>query len=336
MPWDSIGSAPTIAPIAPPVPPSSSAADPAAQTTSEAELSLAVIEPQSLPSGSEFGWSLSPNDADVGLTPLGDVLCQSGIGWVKFPFACTETAVPPTEDGSKEKKQNSATANEKKESAAQSLEPLINFSDRLGVAGVRLAGVLQPPRPGPRVLGAPPGAPGGDAGKTSDDLFAAEAFSRDPKTWYPSIEPVLARLATQIRFWQIGDDRDPGWIGCRDLAGIVSGTKTELDRIGQDLEIGIAWNLAAPLPMAAPSPKPDRRAPRSPGRRRQGPVRSGHRFQAAKDSRGVSCRCPVTKRSAMRPWHSAWTARNRRASLAGSCWIPCHEKAMARAIESPT
>ena len=129
---------------------------------------------------------------------------------------------------------------------ANSLEPLINFSDRLGMAGVRLAGVLQPPRVA------------GDAGKTSYDLLAAEAFSRDPKTWYPSIEPILARLATEIRFWQIGDDRDPGWIGCRDLAGIVSRTKAELDRIGQDLDIGIAWNLAAPLPMAAPSSKADR------------------------------------------------------------------------------
>ena len=130
-------------------------------------------------------------------------------------------------------------------SAADSLEPLINFSDRLGMAGVSLAGVLQPPRVT------------GDAGKASDDLFAAEAFSRDPKTWYPSIEPILARLATQIRFWQIGDDRDPGWIGCGDLPGIVSRTKAELDRIGQDLEIGIAWNLAAPLPIGnvrAPRP----------------------------------------------------------------------------------
>ena len=34
---------------------------PVAETAAEAELSLAVIEPQSLPSGSEFGWSLNPN-----------------------------------------------------------------------------------------------------------------------------------------------------------------------------------------------------------------------------------------------------------------------------------
>ena len=196
--------------------------------TPQAELSLAIIEPQSPPSGSEFGWSLSPNDADVGLMSLGDLLCQCGVHWVKFPFAVQEV-----EAGSKPK-----------ESTANSLEPLINFSDRLGMAGIRLAGVLQPPRPA------------GDAAMTSAELPAAEAFARDPKTWYPSIEPILARLAVEIRFWQIGGDRDPGWIGCRDLPGIVSRTKAELDRIGQDLDIGIAWNLAAPLPMATPTPTP--------------------------------------------------------------------------------
>ena len=91
-PWDSIGFAPPSCPSPPSVPSSSPAAGPAAETAPQAELSLAVIEPQSLPSGSEFGWSLSPNDADVGLVPLGDLLCQCGIRWVKFPFAIKETA----------------------------------------------------------------------------------------------------------------------------------------------------------------------------------------------------------------------------------------------------
>jgi hypothetical protein len=89
-------------------------------------------------------------------------------------------------------------------------------------------------------------------------LLAVEAFGRDPKTWYPSIEPILARLATEIRYWQIGDDRDPGWMGCRDLPGTISRTKTELDRIGQDVAVGIPWNIAAPLPVAVPSISPDR------------------------------------------------------------------------------
>ena len=248
LPGDAVGFYRVRATVTPPTPspPSSSpAADPVAAPTAGAELSLAIIEPQTQPSGSEFGWSLSLNDAKVGLTPLGELLCQCGIGWVKFPFAVKEIAVGPAGDTSKEKTENS-------------LEPLINFCDRLGTAGVSLAGVLQP-----RCLA-------GDRAGTSNDLFAAEAFSRDPKTWYPSIEPILAHLATQIRFWQIGDDHDPGWIACGDLPGIVSRTKVELDRIGQDLDIGIAWNLAAPLPTGTPSPAADRSGAKAPSARAGG------------------------------------------------------------------
>ncbi|MGO9115576.1 MAG: hypothetical protein ACLP9L_40730, partial [Thermoguttaceae bacterium] len=251
----------TVAPVAPSVPSSS----PVAETTPEAELSLAVIEPQLPRLGCEFGWSLSANDAVVGLVPLSDLLGQSGIRWVKFPFAIQEAAVPPAGAGSQGKSVSPTRRDEKllqqpdrvskkassgpslettskpEESAANSLERLISFSDRLGMAGVRLVGVLQPPRAA------------GDAAQTAVDLLAAEAFARDTKAWFPSIEPVLARLATEIRFWQIGNDHDPGWIGCRDLVGIVSRTKAALDQIGQDLDTGIAWNLSSPLPLA-PSP----------------------------------------------------------------------------------
>ncbi len=215
-----------VVPIASSVPSPPPVAAPAPQ----AELSLAVIEPQTLPPDSEFGWSLGPHDADVGLVPLADLLGQSGIRRVKFPFAIQETEALAVSDS---KSQNTTS---------KSLEPLISFSDRLAMAGIGLMGVLQPP------------GIAGDSGKSGHDLLAAEAFARDPKTWFPSVEPVLARLATQIRFWQIGNDRDPGWVGCRDVAGIVSRTKAVMDHIGQDLDMGIPWELSAPLPIvAAPS-----------------------------------------------------------------------------------
>ena len=83
-------------------------------------------------------------------------------------------------------------------------------------------------------------------------MTAAEAFS-DAKKWYPSMEPILARLATEIRSWQLGDDRDSGWIGCNDLHAAVSRIKAELDRIGQDVDVGITWNLNAPLALAHPN-----------------------------------------------------------------------------------
>jgi len=242
----------------------------AAATTPQAELSLAIIEPQSLPRGSEFGWSLSPNDARVGLVSLAELLCQSGIGWVKYPFAIEETTVSSTANESGEKTEKPAkkvedistnpgrisspgttatglgSGSRSKVSEASSLDSLINFSDQLATAGIQLAGVLQPPRVA------------ADGGKKRYDLLAAEAFSRDPKTWYPSIEPILARLGTEIRVWQIGDDRDPGWMGRRDMRELISRTKAELDKIGQDLAVGIAWNLAAPLPILASVSRTDR------------------------------------------------------------------------------
>ena len=194
-----------------------------------------------MPSGSEFGWSLGRNDAGIGLAPLGDLLCESGVRWVKFPFTIQSVAAEPAGSGAKP-----LTEAKPKAAAAVALDPLISFSDRLSAAGISLAGVLQPSQ-----------AVDGDA-TAACELLSAEAFSRDPKTWYPSIEPVLARLATAIRFWQIGDDRDSGWVGCRDLPQIVARTKAQLDQIGQDMEVGIAWDLAAPLPLAPSEGKANR------------------------------------------------------------------------------
>ena len=99
-PWDSIGFAPPSCP-SPHRPRRLLRRRPGRSRTTQAELSLAVIEPQTLPSGSEFGWSLSPNDADVGSgaagrsalpvrDPLGEISLRdqgnhspAGRGWLK-------------------------------------------------------------------------------------------------------------------------------------------------------------------------------------------------------------------------------------------------------------
>ena len=194
-------------------------------------MGLAIVDRQPLPPGSEFGWSLDPGDNSQGLVPLADLLTQSGIRWVKFPFVCS-----PHHENEVAKKQIKPGLPAKPDA----VEPLINFSDRLARAGMQVAGVLLPP-----------GEPGG-AGTA---LLAAEAFALDSKVWFPSIEPILARLGTEIRCWQIGDDRDSSWIGCGDLPAVVSRVKAALDRIGQDLDVGIAWDLQAPLPIDARSSK---------------------------------------------------------------------------------
>ena len=148
--------------------------------------------------------------------PLADLLTQSGIRWVKFPFVCS----PRQDDEAAKTRANPASSDP--------AEPLINFSDRLTRHGMQIAGVLLPPR---------------DPDRASTSLLAAEAFALDPNIWYPSFEPMLARLGTEIRCWQIGDDRDSSWVGCSELPAVVSRVKAALDRIGQDLDVGIGWDL---------------------------------------------------------------------------------------------
>jgi hypothetical protein len=209
--------------------------DGSAPRVRRATLGLAIIDPEAPVAGSEFGWTLDPQDIALGLVPLGDQLGQSGIRSVKFPFACSFSAGPVQASKPSGKPPTAASATNPE---PDRIEPLISFSERLANSGVRLVGVLLPP---PMNYG---------ADNAKHNLLAVEAFARDAKTWFPSIEPVLARLATEIRFWQIGDDRDPGWLDCTDLPAVVSRVKVALDQIGQDFDVGVAWNLAAPLPVA--------------------------------------------------------------------------------------
>jgi hypothetical protein len=208
-------------------------------STPQATLGLAFVDPESPPANSEFGWSLDPQDAALGLVPLGDLLTQAGVRSVKFPFACSFDVkpIPAAQSAAKPPAALPATAHE-----PDRIEPLIGFSDRLASAGVRLIGEMLPP-------------PVTEAtGQTKLKLLTVEAFARDAKTWFPSIEPVLARLATEIRFWQIGGDRDRSWTGCSDHSAVLTRVKSALDQIGQDLNVGVAWNLAAPLPVDSRSP----------------------------------------------------------------------------------
>ncbi len=223
------------------------------ESAPHATLSLAIIDPESAPANSEFGWSLDPHDTTLGLAPLGDLLAQAGVRSVKFPFACSFSVEPapaahPT-DKPATGKPPAATNQE-----PDRIDPLISFNDRLASAGVRLVGeLLPPPTITSRGTGDSPIFANTTIG-TVPDLLAVEAFARDAKTWFPSIEPILARLATEIRFWQFGDDRDPGWTGCSDLSAVLIRAKSALDQIGQDLNVGVAWNLDAPLPVAVRSP----------------------------------------------------------------------------------
>jgi hypothetical protein len=179
------------------------------------ELTLAVVEPCQAPRHSEFGWSLPQGDKPLPLPVLGRLIGQAGVGWVKYP--CWSAQAP----------------------TAAAVDQLAAFAERLGGQGVQLVGLLSVP---PASRQAQPGSSGPSP--------AAEVFTRPPKDWYPSLEPVLTRLGTQIRWWQLGHDKDTSFAGHPDLARKIGQVKSELDRIGQDVNVGLGWSWLSPPPPA--------------------------------------------------------------------------------------
>ena len=188
-----------------------------------AELTLAVIESRRASLLNEFGWSLPRGDRPLAMVPLSELLCHAGIHWVKYPLWCGDRKGSPR------------------------LEPLVAFSDRLNAEGIALVGLL----------GSPPEAKREEV-RTAEDVggrpatattSAVQMFALDPKVWYPSLELIQSRLGTQIRWWQLGNDRDMGWIGYTDLAQRIAQVKAMLDRIGQDVHVGMSWTWQQPLPL---------------------------------------------------------------------------------------
>jgi hypothetical protein len=195
-----------------------------------AELTLAVIEPQRAPPGSEFGWSLPCGDRPLPLALLGELLCQSGAGWVKYPITPGDGKRPPPVDS------------------------LLALSDRLSEGRVRLVVMGTAPQAyasgpdGTAGDAAPARGPGPDAAPAAADRAAMELFSGDPKTWYPSLQLLQARLGPRLAWWQLGGDRDASWTLCPDLASRLAQVKLVLDRIGQDVRVGVAWDPRQPIP----------------------------------------------------------------------------------------
>ncbi len=64
----------------------------------------------------------------------------------------------------------------------------------------------------------------------------------------------MIRLATQVRWWQLGGDDDASFVGTAGLAAKIAAVKAALDRMGQDVQVGLGWDWRAPLPAAAKPP----------------------------------------------------------------------------------
>ena len=56
------------------------------------------------------------------------------------------------------------------------------------------------------------------------------------------------RLAGRLQWWQLGLDGDTSFVGCPDLEERLRRVKTEMDRVGQDVRLGIGSNGVDMLP----------------------------------------------------------------------------------------
>ncbi|HUT11335.1 MAG TPA: hypothetical protein VMY42_12620 [Thermoguttaceae bacterium] len=180
------------------------------------ELNLVVIEPRRSPAGGEFGWTLPRGDKPLPLPLLGQLIAQAGINWVKYPFWYGEDA------------------------SEESIERLIAFAQRLSVQGIELVGLLHQPPDSLRSRYA-----------KSGPLSVVDIFAPGPEVWYPSLEPVMTRLATRVHWWQLGADTDASLVGYPNLSEKIAQIKGELDRIGQDVNLGIGWNWINDVPAPA-------------------------------------------------------------------------------------
>ncbi len=181
------------------------------------DLILAVLTPVDRPRRGEFGWSLPRGDQPLPLSQLSRLLPLTGVSWIKFPLWIAEPE-------------------------GQRLDEVLAFAERLSSRGVELVGLLTDPPPGIHAHF------GADAMPQTADIFTA-----DPTIWYPSLEPVLTRLALQVRWWQLGSDSDTSFVGYPRLAEVIAGIKKQFEQCGQEVHLGIAWQFFRECPPGAKS-----------------------------------------------------------------------------------
>ena len=185
------------------------------------DAALVVLRPKHNSTGGEFGWSLSHDDRQRPLPELSSLLIQSGIHWVKYPLWLDRTAAPSL------------------------VPPLLTFLEEMSLHGIEVVGVLDQP---PDELLAR-----FDAARTPS---AADVFNARPDVWSPTLQGVMKQLGTRVRWWQLGGDADLSFIGYPELGPKIAQVKSELDRLGFDLNIGFGWNWQVPPPDLTPAKLP--------------------------------------------------------------------------------
>jgi hypothetical protein len=163
----------------------------------------------------EFGWTIKRPEDMTALKELAEIASQSGINWLKYPLWSSVS-----EGNSSVPSQISA------------------FFEELAQRKVTPIGLLNDP---PAEL---------------RNQFArnwtgiSEIFTVRAEFWRESIEKVIARYSSHVRYWQLGEEDDESFVGMssHNLAETIARVKAEFDRIGRDARIGVHWNWETPLP----------------------------------------------------------------------------------------
>jgi len=163
----------------------------------------------------EFGWTIKRPEDTAALKGLAEIASQSGINWLKYPLWSSVS-----EGNSSVPSQISA------------------FFEELAQRKITAIGLLNDPPAELRNQFA------------RDWTGISEIFTVRAEFWRESIEKVIARYSSHVRYWQLGEEEDESFVGMssRNLAETIARVKAEFDRIGRDAHIGVHWNWETPLP----------------------------------------------------------------------------------------
>jgi hypothetical protein len=166
-----------------------------------------------MPSGpGPFGWSLIDKERQsVPIRALPDWLEQCHVQWLKY-----DCWILPED-------YNAA-------------DELAWLAGRMQDRNIQMVGVLnEPPLEICSDLSAMPHDP-------------AAILFRDSELWQPLLEPVMTRLSSGIRWWQLGDDRDHSFLGRTQLKQSIDEIRIGLQGFGQPIQLVLNWPWLERLP----------------------------------------------------------------------------------------
>ncbi|MEJ5341071.1 MAG: hypothetical protein WHT09_05840 [Thermogutta sp.] len=176
----------------------------------DAELAFVIMRPPEGNDLSPFGWSLPLGVLPPGPDRLRELLHHAAVGYVKFPVWCDDNTDKRT------------------------LQETSHFLEHLASHGVQIVGLLTPPD--------------SVREKISPHATTLDVLSSDPKIWQPSLEFTFARVATLVRYWQLGEDDGEPLPSPARIQQVLDQAQKALGNVVAEIRLGIPWNWLRPFP----------------------------------------------------------------------------------------